>query len=104
MKEKVDGSRMPYRTDWEEAAQWSYAKEKALHWREWGFIRVDETDYQKTRRIEAEKRICELDRRIVVGSISQHDAVVLVKELLRVTRSPSKRPVYLKWLEGKEHA
>lgn len=102
MQEKIDGARLPYRTDWERAAQWSYQDEKNLHWQEWGFISADETEYQRKQREAAQSKVRELDRRIVTGKITMLDAMVIVREELRNTRSPSKRPVYAAWLKEKE--
>ena len=85
--------------DWVRASQWSYQDEKEIHWKEWGFVSADETEYQRSKREEAEKRVAALDKRIARDKISEQSAIVIVTELLRVTRSPSKQPVYRAWLE-----
>lgn len=98
----LDGEKLPYRTDWERAARWSYQDEKNLHWQEWGFISADETEYQRDQRHKAETKVQQLDKRIKAGKITLLDAVAIIREELRNTRSPSKRPVYAVWLKEKE--
>ena len=96
--------------DWERAARWSYQDEKNLHWQEWGFISADETEYQRDQRHKAETKVQQLDKRINKGKIALLDAVAIIREELRNTRSPSKAtkrdagavPVYQRWLKEKE--
>lgn len=96
--------------DWERAAQWSYQDEKSLHWKEWGFISANETEYQRDQRHKAETKVQQLDNRITRGKITLLDAVAIIREELRNTRNPSKAtkrdagavPVYAVWLKEKE--
>lgn len=67
-----------------------------------GYHEFEETNRGRLRREEAESRVKHLSYRIQTGNLSRADAIVIVKELLRVTRSPSKRPVYQAWLREEE--
>jgi hypothetical protein len=72
---------------------------KRTKWQEWGYASADESDYQREKRQAAESKVRGFDHRIAQGTLKQADAVAIVRELLRTSRSPSKRPVYSAWLE-----
>lgn len=79
-----------------------YSLLKQTHWQEWGFASPEETYYQREQREAAESKCRGIDRQIKNGKLSSENAVAIVRELLRTSRSPSKRPVFEAWLAGQE--